>query len=94
MYICPPSETPNLLEIIIFYLFLGLLYKRCLLAHRCLQSLSALRGLSCVCLFVLGFYGPVNNEVMSSRSVNSGMFLGRLRPSKRLTSTKHGRPRQ
>ena len=24
-----------------------------------------------VCLFVLGFYGPVNNEVMSSRSVNS-----------------------
>ena len=24
------------------------------------------------CLFVLWFYGPVNNEVMSSRSVNSG----------------------
>ena len=23
------------------------------------------------CLFVLGFYGPVSNEVMSSRSVNS-----------------------
>ena len=23
-------------------------------------------------LFVLGFYSPVNNEVMSSRSVNSG----------------------
>ena len=25
-----------------------------------------------VCLFVLEFYGPVNNEVMSSRLVNSG----------------------
>ena len=25
-----------------------------------------------VCLFVLWFYGPVNNEVMLSRSVNSG----------------------
>ena len=41
-------------------------------------------------LFVLEFYGPVNNEVMSSRSVNSG----RLRPSNRITSTKRGRPRQ
>ena len=29
-----------------------------------------------VCLFVLGFYGPVNNEVMSSRSVNSGTVPG------------------
>ena len=28
------------------------------------------------CLFVLGFYGPVNNEVMSSRSVKSGTFPG------------------
>ena len=27
-------------------------------------------------LFVLGFYGPVNNEVMSSRSVNSGTVPG------------------
>ena len=25
-----------------------------------------------VCLFVLEFYGPVNNKVMSSQSVNSG----------------------
>ena len=29
-----------------------------------------------ICLFVLGFYGPVNNEVMSSRSVNSGTVPG------------------
>ena len=29
-----------------------------------------------VCLFVLGFYGPVNNEVMLSRSVNSGTLPG------------------
>ena len=29
-----------------------------------------------VCLFVLEFYGPVNNEVMSSRSVNSGTVSG------------------
>ena len=29
-----------------------------------------------VCLFVLEFYGPVNNEVMSSRSVNSGTIPG------------------
>ena len=28
------------------------------------------------CLFVLEFYGPVNNKVMSSRSVNSGTVLG------------------
>ena len=28
------------------------------------------------CLFVLGFYGPVNNKVMSSRSVNSGTVPG------------------
>ena len=28
------------------------------------------------CLFVLGFYGPVNNEVMSSRSANSGTVPG------------------
>ena len=38
----------------------------------------------CVCVCVLEFYGPVNNEVMSSRSVNSGTVPG----SKRLTSTK------
>ena len=30
----------------------------------------------CVCLFVLEFYGPVNNEVMSIRSVNSGIVPG------------------
>ena len=29
-----------------------------------------------VCLFVLGFYGPVNNEVISSQSVNSGTVPG------------------
>ena len=28
-----------------------------------------------VCLFLLEFYGPVNNEVMSSRSLNSGTVL-------------------
>ena len=27
-------------------------------------------------MFVFGFYGPVNNEVMSSRSVNSGTVPG------------------
>ena len=47
-----------------------------------------------VCLFVLEFYGPVNNEVMSSRSVNSGTIPRQLTSSKRLTSTKRGRPRQ
>ena len=53
-----------------------------------------------ICLFVLRFKGPVNNEVMSSRSVNSGTVPGSVclvsmsRPSKRLTSTKRGRPRQ
>ena len=46
------------------------------------------------CLFVLEFYSPVNLEVMSSRSVNSALFLGRLIPSKWLTSIKRGRPRQ
>ena len=30
----------------------------------------------CFCLFVLGFYGPVNNKVMSSRSVNGGTVPG------------------
>ena len=29
-----------------------------------------------VCLFVLEFYGPFNNEVMSSRSFNSGTIPG------------------
>ena len=29
-------------------------------------------------LFVLGFYGPVNNEVMSMRSVNSGTVPGQV----------------
>ena len=29
------------------------------------------------CLFVLGFNGPVNNEVMSSRSVDSGTVPGK-----------------
>ena len=28
------------------------------------------------CMFVLPFNGPVNNEVMSSRSVNSGTVPG------------------
>ena len=28
------------------------------------------------CLFVLEFYGPVNNEVMSSQSVNGGTVPG------------------
>ena len=42
----------------------------------------------------LWFYGPVNtSKVMSSRSVNpTTLFLDRLRPSKRLTSTVHGPP--
>ena len=31
---------------------------------------------SIVCLFVLGFYDPVNNDVMSSRSVKSGTVPG------------------
>ena len=45
-------------------------------------------------MFVLGLYGSVN-EVMSSRSVNSGTVPGQAsRPSKHLTSTKQGRPRQ
>ena len=44
--ICPPSETPDLLELIIFYHFLGLMYNWCLLAHHFFQSLSALRSLS------------------------------------------------
>ena len=30
------------------------------------------------CLFVLGFYGPVNNEVMSSRSVNNSTVPGQV----------------
>ena len=29
-----------------------------------------------LCLFVLEFYGPVNNEVISSRSVNSSTVPG------------------
>ena len=29
-----------------------------------------------ICLFVLEFYGPVNNEVMLSQSVNSGTVPG------------------
>ena len=40
-------------------------------------------------LFVLGFYGPVNNEVMSTGQLIVALFLG-----KRLTSSKRGRPRQ
>ena len=31
------------------------------------------------CLFLLGFYGPVNNKVMSSRSVNSGTVPGQAK---------------
>ena len=34
------------------------------------------KNLSNESLFVLGFYGPVNSEVMSSRSVNSGTVPG------------------
>ena len=30
-------------------------------------------------LFVLEFYGPVNNEVMSSQSVNSGTVPGQAK---------------
>ena len=41
-------------------------------------------------VFVLGFYGPVNNEVEASRSINGGTVPGQA--SKRLTSTKQGRP--
>ena len=29
-----------------------------------------------VCLFMLAFYDPVNNEVMSSQSVNRGIVPG------------------
>ena len=47
-----------------------------------------------VCLFVLAFYGPVNIEVCRADQLIVVLFLGRLRPSKRLTSTKRGRPRQ
>ena len=36
---------------------------------------SVMKNLNFV-LFVLGFYGPVNNKVMSSRSVNSGTVPG------------------
>ena len=32
----------------------------------------------CFCLFVLGFYGPVNNEVTSGRSVNSRTVPGQV----------------
>ena len=41
----------------------------------CLPNLVADCGQD-VCLFVLDFYGPVNNEAMSSRSVNSGTVPG------------------
>ena len=40
------------------------------------SSADAYRRVKNVCLFVLEFYGPVNNEVMSSRSVNSGTVPG------------------
>ena len=41
------------------------------------EVLSNLLILTCsCCLFVLEFYGPVNNQVMSSRSVNSGIVPG------------------
>ena len=36
------------------------------------KSLTEMDG----CYFVLEFYGPVNNEVMSSRSVNNGIVPG------------------
>ena len=38
--------------------------------------------------FVLEFYGPVNNELCRAGKLKVALFLGRLRPSKRLTSTK------
>ena len=41
------------------------------LAHTPSNGQLARTPLKC-CLFVLEFYSPVNNEVMSSRSVNSG----------------------
>ena len=40
------------------------------------QHFRAIVTESFVCLFVLEFYGPVNNEVMSSRSVKSGIVPG------------------
>ena len=42
------------------------------------------------CLFVLEFYGPVNNKSCRAGQLIVALFLGRLRPSKRLTSTKRG----
>ena len=41
-----------------------------------LLSITIYIAIFLICLFVLGFYGPVNNEVMSSRSVNSGSVPG------------------
>ena len=42
------------------------------LQSRPLSSVCCVCLYVCLYLFVLGFYGPVNNKVMSSRSVNSG----------------------
>ena len=44
------------------------------------------------CLFVLRFYGPVNNYG-HVEPVCYPLTLGRLRPTKRLTSTKRARLR-
>ena len=47
-----------------------------------LQVFFVLSFFCFLCVCVLEFYGPVNNEVMSSRSANSG------------TVPRQGRPRQ
>ena len=50
---------------------------RCRSKRRYQRFSQEIKGLlDGVYLFVLGFYGPVNNEVMSSRSVNSGTVPG------------------
>ena len=44
-----------------------------------LYILNILNKLFSVCVCVLEFYGLVNNEVMSSRSVNSGTVPGQAK---------------
>ena len=41
-----------------------------------IQKIALPRTFWNVCLLVMVFYDPVNNEVMSSRSVNSGTVPG------------------
>ena len=45
-------------------------------------------------LFMLGLNGPFNNKVCRAGQLIVVLFLGRLRSSMRLTSTKRGRPQQ